>query len=80
MDEQQRQFDVLDMISLLSFFLGYQNLIENRQQSAQNDVGAANDKQAKFLLEELGRNFEELKAMLREILGVLRHEESNRKE
>lgn len=77
---EQRQFDALDMLSLLSFFLGYENLLENRQQSAQNDVSAANEKQAKFLLEELGRNFEELKVMLREILEVVRHEDANRKE
>lgn len=50
---EQRQFDALDLISVLSFMLGYQNLQENRQQSAHNDVSAANDRQAKFLLEEL---------------------------
>lgn len=71
---EQRQFDALDMISLLSFFLGYENLLENRQQSAHNDVSAANDRQAKFLIEELGRKFEEQNAMLREILEVLRIE------
>ena len=71
---EQRQFDALDMISLLSFFLGYENLLENRQQSAHNDVSAANDRQAQFLLEELGRKFEEQNAMLREILEVLKRE------
>lgn len=72
---EQRQFDAIDIISVLSFMLGYENLLENRQQSAQNDVSAANDKQAKFLLEELGRKFEEQNSMLREILEVLKHEE-----
>lgn len=72
---EQRQLDALDLISVLSFMLGYQNLQENRQQSAHNDVSAANDKQAKFLLEELGRKFEEQNAMLREILEVLKREE-----
>lgn len=71
---EQRQFDALDMISVLSFLLGYENLLENRQQSAHNDVSAANDKQAQFLLEELGRKFEEQNAMLREILEVLKCE------
>lgn len=42
---RERQFDALDVISVLSFALGYENLMENRQQSAQNDVSAANDKQ-----------------------------------
>lgn len=71
---EQRQFDALDIISVLSFMLGYENLLENRAQSAQNDVSAANDKQAKFLLEELGRKFEEQNSMLREILEVLKRE------
>lgn len=75
---EQRQFDALDIISVLSFLLGYENLLENRQQSAHNDVSAANDKQAQFLLEELGRKFEEQNAMLREILEVLKREEPNR--
>lgn len=72
---EQRQFDAIDIISALSFVLGYQNLQENRQQSAHNDVSAANDKQARFLIEELGQKFEEQNAMLREILEVLKLEE-----
>lgn len=76
---EQRQFDAIDIISVLSFMLGYQNLQENRQQSAHNDVSAANDKQARFLLEELGRKFEEQNSMLREILEVLKVEKPDRK-
>lgn len=71
---EQRQFDAIDIVSVLSLCLGWENLIENRAQSAQNDVSAANDKQAKFLLEELGRKFEEQNNMLREILEVLKRE------
>lgn len=74
---EQRQFDALDLISVLSFMLGYQNLQENRQQSAHNDVSASNYKQAKFLLEELGQKFEEQNAMLHEILEVLKVEKPN---
>lgn len=70
----QRQFDALDVVSVFSLLLGYQNLLENRQQSAQNDVSASNEKQAQFLIEELGRKFEEQNAMLREILEVLKVE------
>ena len=65
------QFDSLDMLSLISVLLGYQNLIENRQQSAHNDVSAANDKQAKTLLEELNKRFDEQNVMLRKILEVI---------
>lgn len=74
---EQRQFDAIDIVSVLSLMLGYQNLRENRQQSAHNDVSAANDKQARFLLEELSQKFEEQNAMLREILEVLKREKPN---
>lgn len=63
----QREFDFMDMISILSLALGYENLLENRQQSAQNDIGAANDAQAKFMLEEINRRFEDQNKVLAEI-------------
>lgn len=65
----------LDLVSLLSLLLGYENLIENRQQSKQNDVQSANDKQAAYMLAELDRKFEEQNKMLRQILGVLTRED-----
>lgn len=71
---EQRQFDAIDIISVLSFLLGYENLLENRQQSAHNDVSAANDKQAQFLLEELSHKFEEQNKMLLEILEVVKRD------
>lgn len=54
-------------LSLFSVILGYENLIENREQSRQNDVQSANDKQAKYLLEELSKKFDEQKLLLKEI-------------
>lgn len=57
----------MDMISILSLALGYENLLENRQQSAQNDIGAANDAQAKFMLEEINGRFEDQNKVLVEI-------------
>jgi hypothetical protein len=63
----QREFDFVDVISILSLALGYENLLENRQQSAQNDIGAANDAQAKFMLEEINRRFEDQNKVLAEI-------------
>lgn len=68
------QFDAIDVLSVMSFLLGLENLQENRQQSAQNDVNAANDKQAKRLLDELGRRLDAQDAMLKEILEVLKRE------
>lgn len=71
------QFDIVDLLSVMSFFLGLENLQENRQQSAQNDVNTANDKQARFLLSELTQKFEEQNIMLRQILEVLTSEKPN---
>lgn len=76
----RRQFDALDIVSLMSFLIGYENLMENRSQSAANDVSAANDKQAQYLLQELGRKFDEQNTMLRTILEVLKSEKPTRKE
>lgn len=65
----------LDALSVLSILLGYENLIENRQQSRQNDVQTANDKQAAFMLSELNHRFDEQNVMLKQILEVLTHED-----
>ena len=70
-NRQQFQYSFLDVLSIASFLLGYENLVENREQSKQNDVSAANEKQAKYLLEELGRKFDEQNSMLKSILEKL---------
>lgn len=73
-----KQYDFLDFLSVMSFYLGYRNLLENQQQSKdtdelikKNDVNIANDKQAKFLLQELSRKFDEQNAMLERILKAV---------
>ena len=71
------QFDALDMLSVASFLLGWENLMENRQQSAQNDVGAANDKQASYLLEEIGKRLDKQDRTLEAIMEKLEQLESN---
>lgn len=68
---EQSEFNALDLISVMSLILGYQNLIENRQQSRHNDVAAANDNQAQFLLSELFRRFDEQNKMLKKIMEAL---------
>ena len=65
------EFKGLDILTVASFLLGYENLIEKRQQSRQNDVAAANDAQAEYLLHELNRKFEEQNRMLTKILEAL---------
>ena len=73
-----KQYDFLDFLSIMSFYLGYRNLLENEQQSKstdelikKNDVNVANDKQARFLIEELTRKFDEQNAMLERILKAV---------
>lgn len=61
----------IDALGLFSLYLAMLNLQENREQSAHNDVSAANDKQAQYLLTELGRKFDEQNEMLRKILSLL---------
>lgn len=61
----------LDALGLFSIYLAMLNLYENREQSAHNNVSAANDKQAQYLLSELGRKFDEQNEMLKRILTIL---------
>ena len=68
---QKPQNQMEFLLSAFSLILGYQNLLENRAQSAQNDVQSANDKQAQYLLQELKTMFEEQNAMLKEIIAKL---------
>lgn len=74
------QLDALDVVSIMSFLLGYENLLENRQKTAHNDISAANDKQAQYLLQESGRKFDEQNEMLIQILEVLKSDKPTRKE
>lgn len=60
MMNEQQQYYFSNAINLLALALGFENLQENRQQSAQNDVQTANDKQAEYLLEKINERFDEL--------------------
>lgn len=68
-----------DALAILSLYFGVRNLTENEAQSdaqikilRQIDVGASNDKQAAYLLEELGQKFDEQNTMLKEILEAVK--------
>lgn len=81
MENQGKSFGWLDVLTIASFMLGYENLMENRSQSAQSDklikqnnVQDANDRQAQYLLEELKKQFDEQNQMLKQILEVLTSE------
>lgn len=73
------QLSVDTLVGFLSLYFGVRNLTENEQQSdaqlkilRQIDVGAENDRQAAYLLEELGRKFDEQNTMLKEILEAVK--------
>lgn len=69
---ENQQLSVIDILSVMSFIIAIQNLDENRQQSAHNDIQAANAKQEQHLLQEIKKMFEEQTKMLNEILSLLR--------
>lgn len=72
-NNNNNQWDFIDILSVVSFLIAIENLQENRQQSAQNDVNAANDKQARSMMKELKQMFQEQNDILAEILGILRN-------
>lgn len=70
---------LLDIISIL---LGYENLMENRQQSAENNISKSNQEQAKQILDDLHEQFNEQNTMLEyqnhlleQILKILKGEQ-----
>lgn len=71
MNNYQRQFDILDILNVFSFLIAIENLAENRDQSEHNDVQAANNEQADYLLGELNKKFDEQNEMLHRILDIL---------
>ena len=64
----QQNNNFLDMLNMLSVLIGLQNLQENREQSAHNDVQTANNFQAKYLIEYLNQEFAKIHIKLDKIL------------
>lgn len=62
----------IDLVSVISLIIGMQNLQENREQSAHNDIHAENEAQAQYILTEVKALLEEQNVMLREILSILK--------
>lgn len=81
-DNNQNNNDMIgNLLNLISIMLGYENLMENRQQSADNDVAKHNKKQSDALLQDLHAQFDKQNEMLEyqnhlleEILFILKGE------
>lgn len=58
-----------NLLNVISILLGYENLMENRQQSADNNVNMA---QAKQILDDLHEQFAYQNRLLEEILKILK--------
>lgn len=76
----QNFLDALNLLNIYSVYLAILNLEENRQQSAQNDVNAANEREARYILEEIGKRLDAQDAVIKEILEVVKGENADRKE
>lgn len=63
-----------NLLNVLSILLGYENLMENRQQSADN---MANQKQAKQILDDLHEQFAYQNRLLEEILRILKGDDKD---
>lgn len=66
-----------NLLNILSILLGYENLMENRQQSADNNVNMANQKQAKQILDDLHEQFAYQNRLLEEILRILKGDDKD---
>ena len=56
--KEQSEFNSLDMLNILSFWIAILNLEQNIEQSKDQDIHKANDKQQKEMLQELHNEFE----------------------
>lgn len=73
-----KPLEFTDLLAIYSIYLGTRSLIENEQQSdaqlkilRQNDITAANDKQAAYILADINAKFDEQNAMIRNIMDKL---------
>ena len=74
---QDQSNELINLINILSFVVGLENMRENRIQSAQNDVQSANDRHAEYLLKEINRRFDEQNRTLERLIELMVKEANN---
>lgn len=57
--KEQSEFNSLDMLNILSFWIAILNLEQNIEQSKDQDIHKANDKQQKDMLRAIHGEFDE---------------------
>lgn len=65
------QFTFLDMISLISFFIGIMNLNENVTQGDKQELMEELDTKTRFLLTEIHKHLEEQDNKINRIIGYM---------
>lgn len=78
--EEKRTFnqDFMDLLAILSFYIGILNYDENLSQSDKDDMMAQIDNQTQTLLERLEKDLEDQNEMLQEILQRLERLDESR--
>lgn len=61
-----------DLLNFASLIIGIQNLSENREQSAHNDIQSANQNQAEFMLKNIHEEFLKMQRLFEEQNDTLR--------
>lgn len=65
MDNENNNDVFGNLLNIVSIMLGYENLMENRQQSADNNVAKHNSEQTKKLLDDLHLQFDNQNKILK---------------
>lgn len=63
-NSENRSFDFLDLINILSFWIAVMNLEQNIEQSKEQDINKANEKQQKEILDNIHKQFEKQNQLL----------------
>ena len=73
MDMPNNQLDTIDILSVISFYIGLKNYQENLSQSDKDDLMNKLDTQTKEILQNLSAEIEKQNAMLEKILNILQN-------
>lgn len=63
-NSENRSFDFLDLINILSFWIAVMNLEQNIEQSKEQDINKSNEKQQKEILDNIHKQFEKQNQLL----------------